>query len=433
MSEETVISSDIFADNLHNLAIFPNNPKIAVAVSGGADSLCLAFLLKDFADKLGGHLSALIVDHHLREESALEARWVADLLTSRGINCVILDRKISASININTSIQIRAREDRYKLLFQYMKNNNIPYLCVGHHLDDQIETLLLRSDKGHNMVGDSGMSAKVIAEDAIILRPLLKYTKKQIINTILNYTPNWIEDVSNSNMKYARVRVREKLKLFDSIRKAELIEVIRKNGIKRLQLENDLVDLLSKCILINKFGLIKLNLILFDNYGREVKILALRRLIKFANGNKYEINIDKTSNLLSKLELGGIKKCSLGSCTIKVKSNFLLIFKVYNNPITTSIDNFSGLWDNRYKLDMKDKKSSDLIIKILGWQEYLGLLKEEGFKKYFENYDLKSDYLIAVPWLFDGKKQISWDGVKYIGFHYRVKDSLYSNHFCNNL
>jgi tRNA(Ile)-lysidine synthetase-like protein len=183
---------------------------IAVAVSGGADSTCLAFLLKDFCKGLNINLIALIVDHKLRKESTDEALNVKDNLDRMGIKSVILTREETP---LTSKIQEKAREDRYKLLLDYCKNHNISHLLLGHNVGDQIETYLMRLEKNNSIVGNSGMSAKIINKNVIILRPLLNKTKIEIKNTLINIgskEERTIHDYAKLVMKILGVKLKVK-------------------------------------------------------------------------------------------------------------------------------------------------------------------------------------------------------------------------------
>ena len=111
--------------------------KLAVAVSGGADSLCLALLTSQIAD-----ITALIVDHGLRPESTTEANAVQQQLIQHGIEAEVLTWR--AEEKPTSNIQAAAREARYKLMADWCAANDVQHILVAHHQDDQAETFLLR-------------------------------------------------------------------------------------------------------------------------------------------------------------------------------------------------------------------------------------------------------------------------------------------------
>ncbi len=179
--------------------------KIAVGVSGGADSLCLAFLLHRWALKHHKFIVTLTVDHGLRAESSQEAHTVAGKMCSLGIEHHILTwegEKPSAGI------QSKAREARYHLLTQWCQANGATHLAMGHHGMDQVETALMRLSRGSGLPGLAGMQPAVMKEGIICLRPLLTFTPEALRATLREHNLNPIEDPSNQNLKFERVRWR---------------------------------------------------------------------------------------------------------------------------------------------------------------------------------------------------------------------------------
>ena len=134
-----------FASLTETAGLFEQRPRLAVAVSGGPDSLCLCLLAAGWAAAQDGAASALIVDHGLRPESAAEARQVAAWLRARRIDHHVLRW---AGAKPASGIQAAAREARYRLLGDWCRVAGILHLLLGHHLDDQAETVALRQARG---------------------------------------------------------------------------------------------------------------------------------------------------------------------------------------------------------------------------------------------------------------------------------------------
>ena len=187
---------------------------LAVAVSGGPDSLALAYLTECYALKNKIKIKYFIVDHKLRKESSVEAKIVKKILKTIGINCKILDwygKKPSKNI------QATARDKRYSLLVNECKKNNIKYLLFGHHLNDLFENFLIRIVRGSGLNGLISFSKNTKYRDhnINILRPLLDIEKKDLIyisKTIFNF---FVKDPSNINEIYKRTRIRKLLNLLE--------------------------------------------------------------------------------------------------------------------------------------------------------------------------------------------------------------------------
>jgi tRNA(Ile)-lysidine synthase len=141
--------------------------QVALALSGGIDSMALAMILKE--KKV--NFVALTVDHGMRKESAAEAKTITAQMKKLGIEHVILKVKTKPA----TSNKMEwARKERYALLLNYCTKQNIKKLYVAHHLDDQIETFFLNLERGSGLRGLSGMRATSKMQGVEIIRPLLK-------------------------------------------------------------------------------------------------------------------------------------------------------------------------------------------------------------------------------------------------------------------
>jgi len=183
----------------------------AVALSGGGDSLALMHLLADWAE--ARNLTppvALIVDHALRNESAAEARKAAGFAHKAGLAAHILTRK---GPQPRSGIEAAARDARYSLMGSWMRRHGIATLYVGHTLDDQAETFLLRLGRGSGLDGLSAMRALApfpLADfaDLNLARPLLRTGRAALRDLLRQRDQAWLEDPMNSEARFARSRVR---------------------------------------------------------------------------------------------------------------------------------------------------------------------------------------------------------------------------------
>ena len=200
------IEQDYFNKILQKNYLFEDCPKIAVAVSGGPDSMALVFLLNQWIKKNNGFLVALIINHKMRLESNLESKQVKKYLDTNKIKSVIFNISKQKIIKKNMN---EARQNRFEQLLEYCSNNNFFHLFLGHHFDDNIETFLLRKIAGSNFQGLRSMQKKVIKNQVLVLRPLLDLYKSDLIK--YNKTKNvfFINDPSNLNIKYTRVAARK--------------------------------------------------------------------------------------------------------------------------------------------------------------------------------------------------------------------------------
>lgn len=173
---------------------------LGLAVSGGPDSLALLLLAhSSFPDRIAG----ASVDHGLRPEAHSECEFIAAICAEREIPHHIL----KPSFPIRGSIQAEARKARYSLLKTWAENRNIAWLATAHHADDQLETLVMRILRGS---GIDGMSA-IRAKRGPIIRPLLRFSKDMLVEFVTAQGIRPIDDPSNKDHSFDRVRVREAL------------------------------------------------------------------------------------------------------------------------------------------------------------------------------------------------------------------------------
>ncbi len=164
--------------------------------------MALALLASDWCKAHGGALTALIVDHGLRAESAAEARHVSAWLAALGIaaRVLVLPRFSGGAAP--------ARQLRYAALAMACRDAGITDLLLGHHAADQAETLVMRSLAGSGAAGFAGMAAVRYSYDVRLLRPLLVFQPHALRALLRDAGQAWIEDPSNADRRALRARVR---------------------------------------------------------------------------------------------------------------------------------------------------------------------------------------------------------------------------------
>ncbi len=187
------------------LGPFEPEPRLAVAVSGGADSLALALLTHGWTASRAGSACALIVDHALRPEATAEAEWAARILQKQGLQARILGL---GDLPHGSALAARARKARYQALAAACSGAGILHLLLGHHAADQAETVLIRGLGGSGPAGFAGMAALTETHAVRLLRPLLAVPPGRLRATLRAAGMPWIEDPSNFNSRALRARLR---------------------------------------------------------------------------------------------------------------------------------------------------------------------------------------------------------------------------------
>ena len=318
--------------------------KFVVAVSGGPDSLALAFLSKCFLlkNKINPYIKFFIVDHKLRKESSREAKSLKKFLIKFDIECEILEWKGRKPAS---NIQAIARKHRYELLKKACTKYNITNLLTGHHKDDLYENFFIRMLRGSGLKGlTSFADPSVELEDNFrIIRPLIKIQKKELIYISKSVFNFFVKDPSNESLSFQRSRIRklilnleneglDKKKLdltIDNLKSADLdikiyVEENIKNNAKYLINNN-------KYILNQKF---------FFGQGNEVVFRSFSEVLRKVSGKYYPPRGTKIKDAISKCmffyykgkaeinpKKGGDLKFTLGGCYIERINQTVIISK----------------------------------------------------------------------------------------------------------
>ena len=327
-----------FESNLTNiLKSIKNNNKFILGLSGGIDSMALLYLLRSFINsnkKLNIELLPVIVDHNLRCNSNQEAKEVKKISQKLGFKTQI--KKIN-ECKPNGNIQNWARKKRRDILFQKCTELSAN-LILGHHFDDQAETLFMRMIKKSALDGLSGMSEVSIWNGIFILRPLLFCNKRQIKNYISINQIKYFEDYSNNNFKFERVKTRF---LLESIK--ENIWPSISNDLNHISNLNS--NLLKKTefifnswaknnILIYEGGAVRVNYeslkIIFDkSYLFSIRIVG--KIIQTIGGKEYPPKRKKTLDLINSIFSPQFKNKSLGNVNIYFCKGYLFFLRENRN------------------------------------------------------------------------------------------------------
>ncbi len=174
--------------------------RFGIAVSGGPDSMALLALA---AQAFANRIEAATVDHGLRTESADEAALVAQYAASIAIPHATLHPHAP----ITGSVQATAREARYALLEDWRRERAIDWVLTAHHADDQLETLVMRLNRASGLSGLSGIRAR----QGRVLRPLIGVRRTALFDHVRANAIPYVEDPSNRDERFDRVRVRAAL------------------------------------------------------------------------------------------------------------------------------------------------------------------------------------------------------------------------------
>jgi tRNA(Ile)-lysidine synthase len=189
--------------------------RLAVAVSGGADSVALLCLLLELRAELGIVLSVAHVNHKLRgDESDEDERFVAELARQHGLEFHVKEAPVEGKNG--SGIEAAARDLRYGFFRQLAREGRITKIATAHTLDDQAETVLLRIFRGTGIRGLAGIHPKIVFEEqgrafGELVRPLLRFRRPALQDFLRERGQTWREDSSNQDLAFLRNRVRQRL------------------------------------------------------------------------------------------------------------------------------------------------------------------------------------------------------------------------------
>ena len=292
------------------------NSDIAVAVSGGPDSLALMHLSNRYALNNKFNLTVLSIDHGIRAESSKEIVWLKKVAKKNKIN--FYSTKLKKKINSSNTLS-KARTLRYEALSKYCNKKKIKFLLTAHHLDDEIENFLMRLIRGSGVKGLSSLKVKSRYKNTklILVRPLLEYSKKSLIQYLSEQKQSYLNDRTNYNNKYDRSRIR---KLSQQLIQEGLSKVRFKNVLKNLKNANNAINTavsnyLEEQVKLNEKKIISFRSKEFINLPEEIQHRVLVKLCRFAGKSNKVPRSRSIQELINSIVKEKSFKRTLNSCT----------------------------------------------------------------------------------------------------------------------
>ena len=299
--------------------------KIGVAVSGGPDSLALAFFTKCFSIKKNINCYFFLVDHGLRKESQKEAKYVASELKKFNIFIKLIKWKGKKP---KSNIHHYARIHRYDLVLKNCKKMKINKLLLGHHQDDLVENFFIRLFRGSGLKGlaSFGTESGLKEGNIKIIRPLINHEKSDLEYVSKKVFKFFINDPSNTDEKFTRSRIRNFLKAenFD-LKKLKLT-------LKNLNKSDQAIEYyVKKNIDENcKYLIKKRKIILSENFfqnSEEIVFRSLNYIFTKISKKNYPPRGKKMLDLVLRINSKNFKKTTLGGCLIEKINKTVMICK----------------------------------------------------------------------------------------------------------
>jgi len=297
-----------------------------VAVSGGPDSLALAFCAKIYSIKNKLKPKFFLIDHKLRSDSTKEAKVVRQLLKKFSINIEILTWKGKKPSNNISSL---AREKRYELLFKKCDKFKISNILLGHHQDDLLENFFIRILRGSGLNGLVSLDIKNKVGNKNLLRPLLNENKENLMFLSKKVFNFYVKDPSNEDEKFQRTRVRKLIYELQNngLDKKKFLKTIRNLKYSNIAANYYVNENLKK----NSFFLVKGNRLIlnkvFFEHPHETVFRALSEAIKLIGGKYYSVRGKKIDNIINSIENNDSLKATLGGCIVEKVNQTVIISK----------------------------------------------------------------------------------------------------------
>jgi tRNA(Ile)-lysidine synthase len=370
------LDDDAFAALMTPLGPFERAPLVAAAVSGGADSLALTLLLARWARARGGSVVALTVDHGLRPEAAGEARQVAFWLAARGI----AHRALAAPVPLPShrgGLQAAARAARYALLADWCRDAGCLHLCTAHHREDQAETFLLRLGRGSGLDGLAAMAPVADLGACRLLRPLLDVPRARLAATLDREGQAWIEDPSNRDLAYARVRLRKAWPALDALglSAGRIADAARHLRRVRAVVEAEVAALAARAVVIHPAGHALLDPVPLAAAADEVAMRLLARVLAVVGGGAYTPRLDGLERLAVALRAvvgasGGFGRGrTLARCRVVGWRDRVLVCRepaALAPPVAVPSEGAATVWDGRFRVTALPSAPSGLTVGALG-------------------------------------------------------------------
>jgi len=301
----------------------------AVSLSGGPDSMAMAYFSKCHQILNNSKIYYVHVDHKLRKHSSNEARELKYFIKNFDINCEILNWKKKKKVR---GTQENARIARYNLLENFCKRKKTSALFLAHHIDDLYENFFIRMLRGSGIRGLTSFSSKetVISNNLKSYRPFLDLSKSSLLNVTKKVFGYFILDPSNSNNEFLRIRIRG------------LLSNLQKEGFDKkkfnltycnLQSANEAFKFYSdQNILKNSSFFTKKNknsIVINSNFFKQPNEIVLRSLSSLILKISKSYYFSRGKTLMKKIEEirhNSFKKTTVGSCIIERVNNTTIIY-----------------------------------------------------------------------------------------------------------
>ncbi|MGI9371686.1 MAG: tRNA lysidine(34) synthetase TilS [Hyphomicrobiales bacterium] len=355
------------------LASLDDRLPLAIAVSGGPDSLALMHFAARELPKTQLHI--LTVDHGLRAASAQEAKFVCEQAQALGLAHTVLRWHGEKP---ESGVQEAARVARYELMAQWCRANNYDHLATAHNLDDQAETVLMRLARGSGVDGLAAMAKESQRLGISLLRPLLDVPHKRLVAGLEALGMSYVEDPSNRDERYERVRLRRARAARDTLGLDDtaLAQTARRLGRAASALDAYANVHIEECVRWSDYGYAAFERDLFLAAPEETVLRAAAKVLAIVGGGRWPAQDHQLDGLLECLRDDNPKGATLAGCRIVLRKGDVLIARELSRISLEQFDFSKGdqfLWDGRFEVRCNQSDVGRVSISPLGEEGWAGL------------------------------------------------------------
>ena len=362
--------------------------KLAVAVSGGGDSVALLHLLAHWSRNGGPELAAVTIDHGLRAAATDEAAEVARLCQSLGVAHETLQW---TGWDGSGNLMDAARRARIRLIAGWAKEQSILHAALGHTSDDQAETFLMRLARGSGVDGLSAMADRREAFGIRWHRPLLGINRQELRDYLLDQGVSWVEDPTNDDLRFDRIKMRQALAVLAplGITKNRISHTVFLMSMAREVLQGAVLRL-AETVTVAEAGAVVVEKRAFSLEPFETQLRFLAEAIRWVSSSDYRPRLDSLMALHS--DVIQCRKRTLSGCILQSDASYLRITRE-PRAVVGVVCLPDQLWDNRWR--MEGPSEAALEVRALG---------AEGLRacKDWRETGISRDALIVSPAIWRG-------------------------------
>lgn len=296
--------------------------RIAVAVSGGSDSLALLYAVYEAVGN--ENLVVFHFNHNLRPEAEAEAHLVAEITARMGIPCAVRVWHHESHKKDGHNLMQKARIARYSAFKELCEEYNVDAVCVGHTADDVAESFMMRLGRGSGIAGLASMRSSGDVLGVSVIRPILSCTRQGLKDYLTSRGQDWVNDPSNEKTDFLRVRVRRAKEAFEKI--GLPFESIFASSVS-LRRAEDALNAWAEQLWCNVMTVVNEKTIEINNefwqQQQEMQLRLLAKIMLHFTGDTLAPRTSKRLNLLDVMSKTEVGKWTLGGVIFEKKKEVI--------------------------------------------------------------------------------------------------------------